>query len=72
MRRVVQADMRRRFTENVGGTEASFPVSLASVLTGTMTSALGAGGCSADDAKKVACSVAEIKTSLNNVASLME
>ena len=41
-------------TENVGGTEASFPVLLARVVTGMMTSARGAGGCAGEDAKKVA------------------
>ena len=45
-------------TENVGGTDASFPVSFARVDTGMMRSDLGAGGCFAEDWKNVACSVA--------------
>lgn len=44
-------------TENIGGTEASFPVLFARVVTGTIKSARGAGGCLGDDAKNVACNV---------------
>lgn len=40
----------RENTENAGGTEASFPVSLANVERGTMRSAFGAGGNSSVDA----------------------
>lgn len=45
-------------TEKAGGTDASFPVLLAKVVTGTIKSARGAGGCCGDDAKNVACRVA--------------
>ena len=48
-------------TEKVGGTDASFPVLFARVETGIMTSAFGVGGCSVEDWKKVACSVAVIR-----------
>lgn len=54
-------DMRYS-TEKVGGTETSPPVSFASDSTaGMIKLAFGAGGCARDDAKKVACSVADSK-----------
>ena len=46
-------------TENAGGTDASSPVVLSKVVTGTIKSALEAGGCKGEDSKNVACSVAE-------------
>lgn len=45
-------------TENTGGTDASLPVLFARVVTGMITSARGAGGWRADDAKNVASRVA--------------
>lgn len=54
----VQSNAIPRLTEKIGGTEASLPVSFASVVTGMITSACGAVGCFADDSKNVADRVA--------------
>lgn len=56
MRRELQSNVIH--TEKIGGTEASFPVLFARVVTGTIKSARGAGGCWGEDAKNVACRVA--------------
>ena len=53
-------------TEKVGGTETSFPVLLSRLDMGTMRSALGAGGCAGDDAKKVACRTASSEVVSSN------
>ena len=45
-------------TEKSGGTDASLPVLFAKVDMGIITSALGAGGWAASEAKNVASSVA--------------
>ena len=50
--------MASTLTENTGGTDASFPVSFARVVTGIIALAFGAGGWRSEEAKKVACSVA--------------